>query len=62
MRSPTHRQLAVGQVRSLRAIRRKLLDMSAQWDDVDQFNLGALEDLADQCEKVAADMVEVVEA
>lgn len=53
----SERQQAAGQVRSLRAIRKKLLTMSAAWDGIDQFNLGELERLADECENVAAGLV-----
>lgn len=58
MSAPTKRQLAAAQVRSLRSIRKKLLDMSAQWDGIDQFNLSQLEDLADRCENVAVELVD----
>lgn len=49
--------MAAGQVRSLRAVRKKLLAMSVEWDGVDQFNLSELERLADQCEVVATALV-----
>ncbi|MET3461247.1 hypothetical protein [Variovorax atrisoli] len=58
MTAPTKRQLAAAQVRSLRALRKKLLSMAAQWDGVDQFNLSTLEELADRCETVATDMLD----
>lgn len=54
---PTPRQLAAGQVRSLRAMRKKLLAMSAEWGDVDAFNMAELERLADQCEGVATELI-----
>lgn len=57
MSGRSERQMAAGQVRSLRAIRKKLLDMSAQWDGVDQYNMGELETLADRCELVAAELL-----
>jgi hypothetical protein len=50
-------QIAAGQVRSLRAMRKKLLNMATQWDDVDQFNMSRLEELADQAERVATEML-----
>lgn len=56
MSAPTARQLAARHVRKLRTIRAKLIDMASQWDGLDQFNLGELERLADQAEKVAADL------
>lgn len=58
MSAPTRRQLAAGQIRSLRAMRRKVLAMAAQWDEVDQFSMNVLEELADRCEAVAADLIE----
>ena len=58
MSAPTHRQLAAGQIRSLRAMRKKLIDMAAQWDEVDQFCMNTLAELADHCETVAVDLVD----
>lgn len=52
------RQIAAGQIRSLRAIREKLLDMSYQWADVDEYNKSALSDLADKTETVACELFE----
>lgn len=57
MTTQTSRQLAAGQVRSLRAIRSKILAMSTKWDEVDQYNLGVLEELADCCESVAVELL-----
>lgn len=53
----TEKQLAGNQRRRLRTMRRQLLEMSAQWDGIDQFNMGQLEDLANQVESVATEMV-----
>lgn len=58
MSAPTHRQLVARHVRRLRTIRKDLLSMSEQWEGLDQFNLGELEDLADKAETVAVGMVE----
>lgn len=58
MTSPTMRQLAAGQVRSLRAIRSKILNMSARWDEVDQYSMNVLAELADRCEIVATELLE----
>jgi short subunit dehydrogenase-like uncharacterized protein len=57
MSAPTHKQLAARHVRRLRTIRRQLLEMSAQWEDLDQFNMTQLEALADQVELVSLDLV-----
>lgn len=53
----TDKQLAGNQRRTLRALKNRLLDMSAQWDGLDQYNMSSLSELADKCEQVAADMV-----
>lgn len=55
--SQSDKQLAGNQRRTLRAMRERLLKMASEWDGVDQFNMGQLTDLADQVEKVAAEMV-----
>ncbi|NYT80916.1 hypothetical protein H0A70_05330 [Alcaligenaceae bacterium] len=57
MMTQTAKQIAAGQRRSLRAMRKKILDMAAAWDEVDQFNMNTLEELADQTEKVACGLV-----
>jgi len=56
--TPTKKQLASRHVRRLRTIRASLLDMAAQWDDVDQFCMNSLEDLADQAENIATNLVD----
>ncbi len=56
--SQTERQLAGGQRRTLRAMRARLLDMAEAWDGVDEFNRTQLTELADQAEKVGAELVE----
>lgn len=55
--SQSDRQIAGGQRRTLRAMREKLLKMADAWDGVDQFNQSQLVELADQAEKVGAEMV-----
>ena len=40
-----------------RALRAKILDMSSQWEDVDQFCMSDLEALADKAEEVATNMI-----
>lgn len=54
----TNKQIAAGQVRSLRALHKKLQHMSAQWADVDEFNVRLLDDLADRVEDVAVNLLE----
>jgi hypothetical protein len=53
-RSP--RQQAGDQRRTLRSMRKRLLELSGIWDGVDEFNRGALEELADRMEWVAAQL------
>jgi hypothetical protein len=55
--SLTEKQLAGNQRRTLRAMRRRLIEMAAAWDELDQFNVSELTALADQVETVAAAMV-----
>lgn len=54
----TDKQLAAAQRRSLAAIRRKLLDMSAEWDGRDQFNVSQLERLADDAKELSAGLID----
>ena len=42
-------------------MREKLLQMSAQWDELDQFCVNRLEGLAGQVETTAADLVDDAE-
>lgn len=58
MSTPTAKQLASRHIRRLRTMREKLLDMSKQWDEVDQYNMSELERLADSCEQIATEMVD----
>ena len=53
----TEKQLSSRHVRRLRTIRKQLLEMSEQWEDIDQFNVTALEELADRVESVGMDLV-----
>lgn len=54
----TKKQIAAGQVRSLRAIRNKLQNMAKQWEDVDEYNISQFTELADHVEDVAVKLVE----
>lgn len=56
--TPTRKQLAARHMRRLRTIRASLLDMAAQWDDLDPFCMNSLEDLADQAENIAVNLVD----
>jgi len=59
MATPTKKQIAAGQRRSLAAMREKLLDMAAVWDEVDQYHLNILEEAADKLSDVHAKLLEV---
>lgn len=61
MTAPTKRQLAARHVRRLRTMRAKLLEMCGQWEDLDQFAVNRLVELADAMEGVAHDLLEDVE-
>jgi hypothetical protein len=56
--APTRKQLAARHTRRLQTIRKSLLDMAAQWDDVDQFCMTSLKELADQAEDIAVNLVD----
>lgn len=58
MAAPTKRQLAAGHVRRLRTIRESLTQMSRQWEDLDQFSVNRLQELSDQVETAALDLIE----
>lgn len=58
MSVPTKKQLAARHIRRLRTMRKQLLDMSRQWEDLDQFCVNDLEDLADSVEGVAATLID----
>jgi len=54
----TKKQIAAGQRRSLKAIKRKLEGMAAHWCDVDLFCMGALEELAKRVQQLSDDLVD----
>lgn len=60
--SRTARQMAGAQKRTLRSMQAKLLDMSADWDEVDQFLMGELNDLREKIDQIIAAMSEVSES
>jgi hypothetical protein len=49
----THKQLAGGQRRTLAAVKERLLNMAAEWDEVDQFCMNAIEELADKVQETS---------
>lgn len=48
MATPTKKQIAAGQRRSLKTMRTKLMEMAAAWDEVDQYHLNILEEASGQ--------------
>lgn len=57
MAAPTVKQLAAGQVRTLRAMREKLLKMADQWEGLDEFNRTRLTELADLADDIGGEFV-----
>jgi hypothetical protein len=57
MSAPTPKQLAAGQVRTLRTMRAKLLIMAEQWEEVDEYNRTRLTELADLAEAIGTEFV-----
>jgi hypothetical protein len=41
-------------------MRKSLLEMAKQWEDVDEFNISQLTELADRAEVVAIELIEEV--
>lgn len=61
MATPTKKQIAAGQRRSLKAMRTKLMEMAAAWDEVDQYHLNILEEAADKLGAVCDELGEIEE-
>lgn len=58
MRAPTIKQLASRQRRTLATMRKKVQEMAAQWEDLDQFCVNELTALADNIEVTANGLVD----
>lgn len=56
MSAPTAKQLSSRHVRTLRTFRKRVIDMAAQWEEVDQFCLNRLSELVDELEQAAVDI------
>lgn len=61
MATQTKKQIAAGPRRSLKAMRAKLLDMAAAWDEVDQYYLNILDEAAEKLNAVHAALGEIPE-
>lgn len=57
MSAPTEKQLAAGQVRTLRSMRQKLLVMADQWEGVDEYNRTRLTELSDLADEIGGEFV-----
>lgn len=51
--------MAVRHMKRLESIRKALLDMAAEWGDVDECFVGSLSDLAERCSELRAELDEV---
>ena len=58
MATPTPKQMSSRHARQLKTMAKKILDLSKQWDEVDQYNLRILEELHDKMHDVARDLRE----
>ena len=56
MATPTPKQMSSRHARQLKTMAKKILDLSKQWDEVDQYNLRILEELHDKMQSVAKEM------
>jgi hypothetical protein len=55
----TPRALAMRHKKRLASIRNSLVDMAAQWGEVDEYFVAQLSELADQCVLLRAELAEV---
>lgn len=58
MSTPTPKQIAAGQVRTLRAMRKKLLSMTGPWEGVDEYCRTRIGETADAIEQLAVDLTQ----
>lgn len=56
MSTPTKKQLAAQHSRRLKTMKKQLMSMAEQWEDLDQFCVNSLVELADQAEKTATEL------
>ena len=54
--SRTKKQIAGGQKRSLLALKTKIENLANEWEDVDEYNITILHELAAQCEQVSENL------
>ena len=56
MRTPTVKQLSSRHARRVETLSKQILEMSSEWEDVDQFNMNILMELHDKMKDVARDL------
>lgn len=54
------KRLAANQKRSLASVQKRLMELAAQWDEVDNGTMWALQELADKVEATSNEMQEFV--
>lgn len=55
--APTHKQIAAGQRRTLKAMRARLLQMAAAWGELDEYNMHMFEEAAEKLLDVHASLI-----
>lgn len=61
MGTPTKKQIAAGQRRSLVAMRGKLLEMASAWEDVDEYHVSIMTEAAEKLLDVHTELLEIAE-
>lgn len=56
MSAPTVKQLSSRHARRLETMSKQILEMSADWDELDQFNMNILAELHDKMKDIARDL------
>lgn len=56
MGAPTVKQLSSRHARRLETMSKQILEMSADWDELDQFNMNILAELHDKMKDIARDL------
>ena len=56
MSTPTLKQLSSRHARRLETMSKQILEMSADWDELDQFNMNILAELHDKMKDVVRDL------
>lgn len=56
MSAPTVKQLSSRHARRVETLSKQILEMSSEWEDVDQFNMNILAELHDKMKDVIRDL------